>query len=138
MFIGEYSTTIGDKNRILIPKRLRDEIQGRVIITRGYERCLIVFDSKRFENFVQEINKRPLLSLNVRDTKRFILGGAQEVEIDSQGRFVLSEQLKNFAQIENRVVFLGVGEWIEIWNEDSWIKKLDSLASEVSDIADRI
>jgi len=138
MFIGEYSTIIGDKNRIAIPKKIRDEITGKVILTRGYERCLILFDTQRFESFVGEINKRPLLSMDARDTKRYILGGAQELEIDVQGRFVINEQLKAFANLESKIIFLGVGEWVEIWNEDSWLNKLNNLTMNVSDIADRI
>lgn len=138
MFIGEYSTQIGEKNRIAIPKKLRDQISGKAYITRGYENCLILVDQKRWENLIDEINKKPLLSLNVRDTKRFIIGGASEIEYDTQGRFVLPESLKLFAKIEERLIFLGVGEWIEIWNEEIWKEKLQGLAGNVSDIAERL
>lgn len=138
MFIGEYSVQLSDKNRVAIPKRLRDSINGKIYITRGYERCLILVDTDRWENLINEINKKPLLSLNVRDTKRFIIGGAVEVEFDGQGRFVLPEPLKNFAEIQEKIVFIGVGEWIEIWNEDKWKVKLDKLGENVSDIAERM
>ncbi len=138
MFIGEYNAVLGEKNRLAIPKRLRDEMKGKSVITRGYEKCLIMFDEKRFIDFMSELNKVPLLKLDLRDTKRFILGGAQEVEFDAQGRFVLSENLKNFADIQEKVVFLGVGEWIEIWDESKWQSKLSYLAENVSDIADRL
>ncbi len=138
MFIGEYSTQIGEKNRIAIPKKLRDQLNGTAFITRGYENCLILVDQKRWENLINEINKKPLLSLNVRDTKRFIIGGANEIEYDSQGRFVLPESLRIFSKIEGGLIFLGVGEWIEIWNEEKWKEKLDNLAGNVSDIAERL
>jgi len=138
MLIGEYYSQIGDKNRLAIPKKLRDFLSGKVILTRGYERCLILIDSKRWENLLTEINKRPLLSLDVRDTKRFIVGGAQEIEYDSQGRFVLPESLKSFAGIEERVVFLGIGEWVEVWDEGRWKEKLDNLSQNVGDIAERL
>ena len=69
MFIGEYPTQIGEKNRISLPKKLRDKMEGGLIIARGYENCLLMLDNKSWENLVSEINKRPLLSLNVRDTK---------------------------------------------------------------------
>ncbi len=138
MLIGEFYTQLGEKNRLSIPKKLRDFLNGKVIVTRGYERCLILVDSQRWDSLVEEINKKPLLSLGVRDTKRFIIGGAVEVEYDSQGRFVLPESLKNFAGIEQGIVFLGVGEWIEIWNEQKWQDKLDSLGENVSDIAERL
>lgn len=138
MLIGEYFTQLGDKNRLAIPKKLRDQFTGKVYLTRGYESCLIIVDAQRWELLLKEINKRPLLSLTVRDTKRFIIGGALEVDYDQQGRFVLPEPLKRFAGIEERVVFLGVGEWIEIWDEDRWKDKLGDLSDEVSDLAERL
>ncbi len=138
MLVGEYSTQVGEKNRVAIPKKLRDQLNGQIIITRGYERCLIIVDTKRWDALISEVNSRPLLSLNVRDTKRYLIGGAVEVEYDSQGRFVLPESLKDFGSIEDKVVFLGVGEWIELWNEDRWKTKLEDLSKNVSDIAERL
>lgn len=138
MFIGEYPTQIGEKNRVSLPKKLRDKMEGGLLLARGYENCLLMLDNKSWENLVLEINKKPLLSLNVRDTKRYILGGATELELDNQGRFVLPEPLKSFAGLNKTVVFLGVGEWIEIWDFEKWESKLKKLSMEVTDIADRL
>lgn len=138
MLLGEYETTIGDKNRVAIPKKLRDELNGRIYLTRGYENCLILVDQGRWEALLKEINKKPLLSLTVRDTKRYILGGAIQIEPDSQGRFVLPETLRQFAQIENDLTFLGLGEWIEVWNKDKWLRRLENLSQNVTDITERL
>lgn len=138
MFIGEYEVSLGEKNRLALPKKLRDMFSGKIYLTRGYERCLIIVDSGRWEKLVSEINKSPLLSLNVRDTKRYLLGGAVEIEADSQGRFILPETLKGFAGINSKVTFLGVGEWCEIWSDERWLEKLDELGKNVSDLAERL
>jgi MraZ protein len=138
MLIGEYSIQIGDKNRVALPKKLRDELKGEIIMTRGYEKCLIMVDKVRWMDLISEINKNPLLNLNVRDTKRYLIGGAVEVEYDNQGRFVIPESLKEFSEIRDKVTFIGVGEWIEIWDESKWINKLKDLSENVSDIADRL
>lgn len=138
MLIGEYETQLGEKNRVAIPKKLRDQLTGEIILTRGYENCLILLDKKRWERLIDEVNLKPLLSLNVRDTKRYLIGGANEIEPDNQGRFVLSESLKSFSQIEKDIVFLGVGEWIELWSIERWKKKLKELANNVSDVAERL
>lgn len=138
MFIGEYNVSLGEKNRIAIPKKLREQMNGLFYVTRGYENCLILVDSLRWENLIAEFNKKSLLSLSVRDTKRFILGGASEVEADSQGRFVLPDSLKIFSKIDNKIIFLGVGEWIEVWAEELWRSKLDDLSKNVSDLAERL
>lgn len=138
MLIGEYSVQIGEKNRIAIPKRLRENLEGKFFLTRGYENCLILVDENRWNKLISEINKNPLLSLNVRDTKRFILGGAVELEPDSQGRIVISDALKEFSTIEQKVTFLGVGEWVEVWSEQKWKDKLNILSKNVSDLAERL
>jgi len=138
MLIGEYSVQIGEKNRVAIPKRLRDNLEGKLFLTRGYENCLILVDENRWNKLISEINKNPLLSLNVRDTKRFILGGANELEPDSQGRIVISDALKEFSTIEQKVIFLGVGEWAEVWSEQKWKDKLNILSKNVSDLAERL
>lgn len=138
MFIGEYQSSIGEKNRIGIPKKLREEIDGSLYLTRGYESCLIMVDNKRWNNFIVELNKNPLLSLGLRDTKRFILGGAVEIEYDSLGRFVIPESLKAFAGIKETLVFLGVGEWIEIWDLENWNQRLSILKNNVSDLAEKL
>ena len=138
MFIGEYSVQLGEKNRLAIPKKLRESLEGKIYLTRGYERCLILVDSSRWEILVREINKNPLLSLSVRDTKRYLIGGAVELEVDTQGRFVLPESLKDFSGINGKSIFLGVGEWIELWGEERWNEKLDELSKDVSDLADKL
>lgn len=138
MFIGEYSVQLGDKNRLAIPKKIRESLEGKIYLTRGYERCLILVDSTRWEKLISEVNKSPLLSLNVRDTKRYLIGGAIEIEVDSQGRFVLPEALKGFAGINGKSIFLGVGEWVEVWGEERWSEKLDDLSKNVSDLAERL
>ena len=138
MLIGEYSVLIGEKNRVAIPKKLRESLNGKIFITRGYENCLILVDEQRWNKLIEELNKTPLLRLSVRDTKRFILGGATEMEPDSQGRVILPDPLKEFSGIENKVVFIGVGEWLEIWSEQKWKDRLNILSKEVSDLAERL
>ncbi len=138
MLLGEYSSQLGEKNRIAIPKRIREELEGKIVVTRGYEGCLILVDDNRWNKLIEEVNTKSLLNLSVRDTKRFLLGGAVEVEMDSQGRFVIPDSLINFAQILTTAIFIGVGEWAEIWSEELWKKKLDILKNNVSDLAERL
>lgn len=138
MFIGEYSSQLGEKNRIAIPKKLRDGMGGSIYITRGYENTLLMTDSERWDVLVSEINTNPLFSLTNRELKRFIIGGAIQVLPDSQGRFVLSDALKTFAGISESVVFVGVGEWIEIWDESKWNLYLKDIASRAGKIANNM
>lgn len=138
MLIGEFPTQIGEKNRVVMPKKLREKLGENLIITRGYERCLILVDQERWESLVKVINSGTLLSISVRDTKRYLLGGAIDIEPDNQGRFVMPENLLEFAGVDKDLIFLGVGEWIEIWSSDRWKSKLNDLSNNVADLAERI
>lgn len=138
MLEGEYTSPLGEKNRIAIPKKLRIQLGEEIVITRGYEHCLIIVDQSRWEVLLSEINKRPLLSMSVRDTKRFIIGGAFRISLDNQGRFVLPESLITYANIGTETTFLGVGEWVEIWDSTKWKEKLNELSIHAADIADRL
>ena len=138
MLIGEFLSPVGDKNRVALPKTFREQLADQLVLTRGYEGCVIVIDLPRWQTLIDDINQSPLLNLNVRDTKRFLLGGAHEVSLDKQGRFVLPESLRSYAEIAEQISFIGVGEWLEIWDSNKWQTKLKDLAVNSADIADRL
>ncbi len=138
MLIGEYESRIGEKNRMAVPKKFREELSEKLIVTRGYEECLILVDEARWRDLIKSIEVRPLLNASVRDIKRYLVGGAFEVELDNQGRFVVSSLLKDFASLKDSVVFVGIENWVEIWSKDKWIEKIDSLNKNVTDLADRL
>ena len=138
MLIGEYDGKLTDKNRLAIPKKFRDELTGNLVLSRGYEGCLILLDASRWEQLENLIATKPVLSLSTRDTKRFILGGAFELELDSQGRFVVPNSLKSYAKILEEVEFIGIKDWIEIWSRELWEIKLASLIQTAPDIAEHL
>ncbi|MCA9383174.1 division/cell wall cluster transcriptional repressor MraZ [Candidatus Dojkabacteria bacterium] len=138
MLIGEFETKLTEKNRIAIPKKIREEFEGKTILSRGYEGCLILLDETRWDDLLKVMSKEPILNLSVRDTKRFLLGGAFEVELDKQGRFVLPNGLKEYSEIDTEISFLGLGEWVEVWAKERWLDKLEELSKSASDIAEKL
>lgn len=138
MLIGEFESKLTLKNRIAVPKKIRLELQDGLIISRGYEGCLILLDKARWVDLLDLISREPILNLSVRDTRRFIMGGASEIDLDGQGRFVLPSQLKSYATLDDDVVFIGLNDWVEIWDKDIWNTKLDILKVEASDIAEKL
>lgn len=138
MLIGEFEAKLTDKNRIAVPKSFREEFEGNIVMSRGYEGCLILLDEKLWSDLLKLINVEPILNLSVRDTKRFILGGAVNLDLDAQGRFVLPSSLREYAEIDTEVSFLGLQDWVEVWSKDRWQEKLSGLKQEASDIADKL
>lgn len=139
MMIGEYEVKLTDKNRLALPKRFREEFGSQeIIISRGYEDCLLLLNRDRWDQLVANIKVKPILEKNVRASLRFILGGAQQIELDSQGRFVVSQNYLEFAEIKESVVFVGVEDWLEIWDSEKWKKYLTNLNKTADDVAQRL
>ena len=138
MLIGEYTNKLGEKNRLALPKKFREILGNKVIVTRGYEECLIIINSKQWDKLLSVFSDKAFTNSPVRDTRRFLIGGACEVEHDKQGRFVLPNNLKEFASISKEVVFVGLIDWVEIWDKDNWIERMKIVKKNASKIADEL
>lgn len=103
-----------------MPAKLREDMGEKFIITKGLDGCLFGFSQNEWENFETKLKTLPLTNKNARDFVRFFLSGAMECEIDKQGRFLISSNLRNVAILEKEVIIIGVGTRIEIWNKEKW------------------
>ena len=103
-----------------MPAKLREDMGEKFIITKGLDGCLFGFSQNEWENFETKLKTLPLTNKNARDFVRFFLSGAMECEIDKQGRFLISSNLRNVATLEKEVIIIGVGIRIEIWNKEKW------------------
>lgn len=138
MLIGEYSTKLGEKNRIAVPKKFRSEMGNNLIVAKGYEGCLILVTGEQWTKVTNGMLNSPYTREAARDTARFIIGSAGEVDTDKQGRFVLPTNLKEYAGLEKEVVFVGLMNRVEIWNAKQWQVRSDYLAKNSSLIAEKL
>ncbi|MBI4091164.1 hypothetical protein HY419_00265 [candidate division WWE3 bacterium] len=138
MIIGEFRNKLVSGNRLAFPKKFREEMGFKVIVAHGYEGCLLIVDEKRWESLISEAAKGPFVSEPVRDTTRFLLGSAAEVELDEQGRFVLPANLKEYAQITEDVVFLGLGRWVELWSIEKWAERKKYVNDHSGEIGEKL
>ena len=121
MLIGQFQSKLTDKERISVPKKLRKKLGTSLVIARWYEGCLVMVSKENWELLKKRLlGKRTIVTSTVRDIDRFILGLAFEIELDRQGRFIIPEVLKNFAQITQEVVFVGLEDRVEIWSAERW------------------
>lgn len=122
MLIGEYEHSLDAKGRLIMPAKLRTDMGEKFIITKGLDGCLFVFSQNEWSNFESKLKELPLTNKNARDFVRFFLSGATECEIDKQGRFLLVNTLREYAEIIKEVIIIGVGTRLEIWNKEKWKK----------------
>lgn len=120
MLIGEYKHTLDTKKRLSLPAKFRKQLGKHIVITRGLDNCLFVYPQKELERFLVKLKELSVGQADTRGFNRFILGGAVDVEIDSLGRILIPDFLKNFAKLKTTVVLIGVNDRVEIWDEKAW------------------
>lgn len=138
MLIGQYEGKLGAKNRIALPKKFRAVLGDKIIITLGYENSLIVVSEKGWKALLEGTEGKPFIQSETRETQRFLLGGASNVELDGKGRFIIPAYLRDFAKIKTDVVFLGLSRYVEIWDKDEWGKYRQNLEKNIDRISQRL
>ena len=138
MIIGEYTTKVGEKKRIAVPSKFRKELGSNLILTRGYEKALILVNKKMWDKVASEIVNGSFINRNIRETSRFLVGSASEVIPDSQGRIVVPKSLFEYADFQAEVIFIGLINWIEIWDSKQWEIKLTFLNKNGDKIAESL
>ncbi len=58
-------------------------------------------------------------------------GYATDCHLDTQGRILLSQELREYSNIGKQAVILGQGNKFEIWDEISWNEQRDQWLSEL-------
>lgn len=141
MLIGEYGHSVDPKGRLIMPAKLREDIGEKFVITKGLDGCLFAYSLTEWKNFEEKLRTFPLTNKDARALVRFFLAGAMECEIDKQGRFLISGNLREFAGIEKEVVIIGVLTRLEIWSKEKWLeysekenKQADEIAQNMADL----
>jgi MraZ protein len=122
MFIGEYAHTIDDKGRMAVPAKFRNTLKSGAVVTRGLDNCLFLFSKEEWEKLANQIAASPINKANTRAFGRFMLAGAMEAEFDRQGRILLPEYLRRYANLQKKAIVAGLYNRIEIWEESAWQK----------------
>ena len=114
---GVYRHTIDTKGRLAIPSRIREELGEVFYVTISSEKCLTAYSSESWARFMDKIKAMP----RVRQIKmRPLFAHAAKCELDSQGRILLPQALRDFAGLDKNVAVVGAGECAEFWDEAAW------------------
>jgi MraZ protein len=137
MFIGEYRHTVDDKGRLAIPAKFRSSLK-KAVVTRGLDACLFVYPLAEWKQLAQKLSNLPISQANSRAFARLMLAGAMDVDVDSQGRIVLPDYLREYAKLIKNVVIAGLYNRLELWNEDAWKKYTETAEKNSGEIAEQM
>ena len=136
MLKGEYSHNIDPKGRLIIPAKFRDDLGENFVITKGMENCLYVYPETEWNAFEEKLNALPTTTdKKARAFAYFFQGSATDGDLDKQGRTLIPSVLRNYAQLDKEVVFIGMGKRAEIWDKARWEKKNAEVELNIEDIA---
>lgn len=142
MFYGEYFHSIDRKGRLILPSKFREVAKANFIekffVTRGLDKCLFMFSEEEWRSQEQKFKSISFTKQQARTFNRIYFSGAQEVIPDKQGRILLPQYLKDFAQIKRDVLIVGVSNRIEIWSKDLWEKFYSDSRQSFEDIAEKL
>lgn len=134
LFRGISSINLDDKGRIAVPTRYREELteccDRQLVVTVavnercvGEQGCLWLYPMPEWEKLELTISKLPTLNKMAGKLRRFVIGNASECEMDGQGRLLLPEKLRKFANMDKKIILIGQLNKFELWNEDTWTSK---------------
>ncbi len=133
MFRGATKVTIDAKGRLAIPTRYRDRIisrcDGQLVVTVDKDYCLLLYPYPDWEEIERKLMRLPSLNKQARRLQRLMVGYATEIEMDGNGRILLSKELREFSSIDRQSILIGQGNKFELWDDESWNKKRDSWLS---------
>lgn len=131
MFRGINKVSIDGKGRMALPTRLRDTLQqvclGNVVLTIDIrEKCLMLYPLAEWEKVQATLTGLANVRSEIRTVQRLLIGHATDLELDSQGRVIIPKLLRDFAELDKKLILLGQGNKIEVWNEALWNERLGS------------
>ncbi len=133
-FLGEYEATLDTKGRFLLPagfkKQLPEEGASQFVINRGFEKCLSLYPMKSWEPIFGDISKLNDFDPKVREFRRYFLNGATMMDLDSAGRLLVPQNLKEHAGLEKDIVLVSAVNKIEIWDKTKYQQFFESFSPE--------
>jgi len=134
VFQGAAALNMDAKGRIAVPTRHREaltrEAGGRLVLTAHPEGCLLLYPGHAWEPVRTKVMGFPSFNTLASKWKRLLVGFAEDVELDSAGRVLVSPELRNFARLDKRVMMVGQGSHFEIWAVEAWEQQLAEITAE--------
>jgi MraZ protein len=138
MFYGTFRHAVDSKGRVALPAQFRRDLGGAVIAP-GAENRLVIRPAAEWQEYEQRFRLTADSSAEQRRYMRHLYAGAREVEVDAQGRILLSPEHRSFARIDDRAVFVGVSNVVEVVGEAMWDAETDGLDPQTfTELGDRV
>ncbi len=139
MFRGINAVNMDTKGRMAIPTRYRaalsEKSEQNLILTIDTEAlCLLLYPQSEWEIIEAKIAALPSFNAGARRIQRLLIGHASELEVDSQGRILVPPLLREYAELDKKVMLVGQGKKFELWAETHWLAERDTWLAQQTDM----
>ena len=131
MFLGGFKHSLDSKGRLTIPAKFRDQLASGLVVTRNpSERCLLLMPLDEWQTLSGKVRTLSIADRPSALLRRALFSNAEDLKPDRQGRILIGQGLRDFAQIDTEAMITGMDTFIEIWNPSLWdeqvLQELDS------------
>ena len=127
MFLGHYISRSKRSNHLSLPANWRKLISGGVYLTQGFDQNLLILTEDAFQEIYSQITSLNIADPLVRLLSRMFLGKASFLEINQKGIISLPSHLMEYAGLNNDIVIIGQGKYLEVWNPEQWDQQQSEL-----------
>ena len=138
MFFGYFAHSLDEKGRLMIPRKMREELGYKVYIMKGFDGSLSIYTESRYQKLVEEFSKLSFNQHKNRDYLRLQFASTYEMDVDKLGRVQLPTALLNKFNISRNVIVLGIGDHIEVWDAKKYQEYENGIADQFENIAEEI
>ena len=129
MLISTYTHSMDAKGRVFMPAKFREELGENFIISQGIGKCLFVFSQESWLEFAGKLKNVPITNKEAQHIARLLFASACECIPDKQGRILIPQRLRDFAEMADEVVANGAMTRVELWSKKCWDEYLDEARS---------
>ena len=138
MFLGRFDQAIDTKGRMALPARYRDHLADGVVVTRGFDSCLLVYPLAEWAPLAERVSGLSISDPDVRALRRLLFADAADIELDKQGRVLIPAGLRDYAGLDREAVVVGMHTFIEIWSPEQWSDERTALDRDGRAVAERL
>ena len=138
MYFGSFAHNLDEKGRLMIPRKMREELGYKVYIMKGFEGSLSLYNEERYQKLVEEFSRLSFNQSKVRDYLRLQFASTYEMEVDKLGRVQIPTALLTKYNISKEVLVLGIGDHIEVWDKAKYEEYENGIRDEFESIAEEI
>ena len=138
LFLGEFEHSIDDKGRLAIPARFRPALDDGLFITRGLDRCLVIWDGDSWRSMAERVRDLNPWQADARRMQRHFFSGAVQAQPDKLGRVVIPQYLRAYAGLEAEVIVVGLADRVEVWAKAEWERERSQAERDSADLAEHL